>query len=110
MEKSKNNTNGANEIEDVFIFFGQNAKALTKYKRNFLEKDCIFGGHLFSFLAVRILLGLYQWNRRIPEEFLNHLGFFFKNKNSDYNWVRIFQEFFEQTTAEESIPLQFKEH
>ena len=42
--------------------------------------------------------------------FLCHLVFFFKHKNSDYNWVRIFQEFFEQTTAEKYIPLQFKDH
>ena len=33
-------------------------KALTKYEQNFSEKDCIFGGHLFSFSDVRISLGL----------------------------------------------------
>ena len=53
----------------------------------------------------RILQEFLKNTRRIPMP-----SGFFKHKNSDYNWVRIFQEFFEQTTAEKYIPLQFKDY
>ena len=34
-------------------------KVLTKYERPTMKKDYTLGGHIFSFLAVRISLGLY---------------------------------------------------